>query len=528
MVTDRIFAGIPYKARQMAKTVPGYRWHDDLKQWSWPESQRDKVETMLAGIDGKARGNSQDKSFDLPDNMLDVSGVVLDYTFKRKPWPHQINGLKAIVKYRQVGLWWEMGVGKTKVVIDAVRCLSRSGQVGRALIVAPKSVLENWSAEIFAETGLTSQVAKGCKNKVKKLLTNPETLFTIVNYERLLGLDAIGDYDFVCLDESQKVKNHKAKITKMILKTFSEKDIYKVCLSGTPISQDIGDIWSQMQFLNPSILSERSYYGFAGRYLVMGGYGNYQVVGVRNQDQLRKMICTRSSALRKESCHDLPDKIYQRRYLDMPDAVEAQYKQMYDNLMLELSDYEVVTASAAIVKILRLQEITSGHYLENQADNTKLSELVDIIKEQRKPAIVWVKYIKSLEIIRAALEQYGVKCSVYWGGLSADEREIEKQKFDAGKTDVFIGQVRTGGLGISLVRASLVIYYENEYSLMARRQSEDRAHRPGQKNNVVYIDLLYHKSIDLLVLKALKEKQDGALYLINSFKRGSYETNMAE
>jgi SNF2 family DNA or RNA helicase len=201
--------------------------------------------------------------------------------------------------------------------------------------------------------------------------------------------------------------------------------------------------------------------------------------------------------------------------------MRAQYKAMERDLMIELQNDKTITATIALTKILRLQEITAGRYLDIK-NNEKINELYDILEENGdKNIIIWCRFKGSIKAISAALSEKEISHCIM-DGDTVNRQEIIDD-FQAGKYRVFVGQIRTGGIGITLTKSDLTVYYENTFSLEDRLQSEARNHRIGQKNNVLYIDLVYKDSIDEIVLMSISKKQDVAYTVVSCFKGGEYK-----
>jgi len=345
-----------------------------------------------------------------------------------------------------------------------------------------------------------------------------QSFFHIINYEKLINTRVTAEliknqYDMVVLDESSRIKNHQAKRTKAIIKTFRDVK-YKYIMSGTPVTQGPIDIYSQYEFLNPAYLGFKNYYAFRGYHCEMGGYGNYQITGYRDIETLKRKIAAHSIQLKKEDCLDLPEKIYERRILEMTPEIMTQYKCMKDELYAEIGNDEALTASIVLTKIIRLQQITSGAYVEK---NPKLDELVEIIQEDTsRQVIVWCRFIPSIKVIEKKMQELNIQYSVLHGEI--DDRQGQINRFQAGETRVFIGQIQTGGVGVNITAGNIVVYFENTFSLEDRLQSEARAHRYGQRRNVTYIDIVYKGTIDMIVYEAIKNKQDLAKTLVSCFK----------
>ena len=182
-----------------------------------------------------------------------------------------------------------------------------------------------------------------------------------------------------------------------------------------------------------------------------------------------------------------------------------------------LDNGELATTASVLTQIMRLQQICCGFLTPDDGEtqevpHNRLNELMDIAEEVQGKVIIWATYTHDILGIRGALaKKYGddsVAC--YYGNTPQDERQDIVEKFQDPENPLrfFVGQPRTGGYGITLTAASTVVYYSNSYDLEIRIQSEDRAHRIGQKKSVTYIDLVSPKTIDEKILGALKAKID--------------------
>jgi SNF2 family DNA or RNA helicase len=233
-------------------------------------------------------------------------------------------------------------------------------------------------------------------------------------------------------------------------------------------------------------------------------------------DELSYKLESFSYRILKKDCLDLPDKLYIKRSVELTDEQAVAYKQMKDNAVTLLEkDGGMVTAQNVLTQMLRLQQICSGFIktddgqIEKLSTN-KLTELLTVLEEVTGKVIIWAVYVEDLRMIQEALaKQYGAESvAVYAGKTHPEERQVivlEFQNPDS-KLRFFVGQSRTGGYGLTLTEASTVIYYANSFDLEVRIQSEDRAHRIGQKNNVTYIDLVTENTVEEKVLKALRNK----------------------
>jgi SNF2 family DNA or RNA helicase len=243
-------------------------------------------------------------------------------------------------------------------------------------------------------------------------------------------------------------------------------------------------------------------------------------------EELQTKVAKYSYRVLKKDCLDLPEKLYQRRYFELSDEQQRLYKQIVEDLRIDFANGETVTMSK-LTAVLRLQQITSG-FIPN-ADGS-LMEICDIDKNPRIQAlaeeleevtgkvIIWARFTQDIKNILAFLNQtYGPQCAVaYYGAVDDDTRSANVKAFQENpNVRFFIGNQQAGGTGLTLTAASMVIYYSNDFNLENRLQSEDRAHRIGQKNNVTYVDIEAIGSVDTRIINALRTKKDVASLITN-------------
>jgi len=244
----------------------------------------------------------------------------------------------------------------------------------------------------------------------------------------------------------------------------------------------------------------------------------------RNLDKLSSLIAPHSFRVLKSECLDLPEKIYKTLTFELTPTQKEVYKKAEEECRLVFENQE--TPFTQLVAVTKLAQITSGYYIHPLAEepvridgeNPKLELLVERVKkivEDGEKLIVWARYRVEIEDIVLALEKAGIPCVEYHGGIGKADRTDAIDRFQEGDAKVFVGNQQAGGTGITLVAAGYVIYYSNDFSLRNRLQSEDRAHRIGQKKNVVYINLVGEKTIDEAVVGALMNKKDVADTIID-------------
>ena len=466
----------------------------------------------------------------------------VNYKFKMKPFNHQKDALEFGWDRPEFGLFMEMGTGKSKVLLDNIGMLYQDRQIDFALVLAPKGVYRNWVSKEIPE-----HMSDDVKHRVIRWVSGPNkkqaeemrsvqddfdglTIF-VMNVEAFSSLKgqkagtwmarALGHNGLIAIDESTTIKNHKAKRSKALMKIAAGFK-YRRLLTGSPVTKSPMDIYSQCEFLRPGLLGHESYYSFQGRYAIvqrrtMGHTAFQQIIGFRNLDELTKRIDMFSFRVLKKDCLDLPDKIYTARYVGMTKEQLNMYEQIRRHAMVLLENGEMATAPAVITQMLRLQQIMSGHLKTDEGEmlyfpSKRMDALEEIINEHDGKAIIWSRFRHDIIGMTEMLnKKFGEgSAAAYFGDTSDDDRNDIVTNFQNPNHPLkyFVGNPATAGYGLTLTEANLVVYYANDFNLETRIQSEDRAHRIGQKNNVTYIDLICEGSIDEQIVKALRAKID--------------------
>jgi len=468
--------------------------------------------------------------------------MTVKYNFKLKPFDHQLDALRNGVHRKEYGYFMEMGTGKSKVLIDNLGMLFLDGQINFALVLAPKGVYRNWVAKEIPEHmsddiphRVIRWVASANKKQTEEMRSVKDnfaglTIFVmnVESFSTKKGQTAgewmartFGNYGLIAIDESTTIKNHKAKRTKALLKIASQFK-YRRLLTGSPITKSPLDIYSQTEFLRPGLMGHESFYTFQGRYAVlqrrsMGAKSFQQIVGYKNLDELTEKIDTFSYRVLKKDCLDLPDKVYTARYVTLTDEQFRMYSLLQQQAMLLFEDGEIVSAPAVITQMLRIQQVLSGHLKTDDGEmkyfpSRRMDALKEILEEHDGKVIIWSRFrYDIIQITQMLNKEFGEgSAAAYYGDTTDDERQaiVEQFQIPGSRLRFFVGNPATAGYGLTLTEADLVIYYANDFNLETRIQSEDRAHRIGQKNNVTYIDLVSEGTIDEKIVEALRNKID--------------------
>jgi len=450
-----------------------------------------------------------------------------DFTYKTKPFEHQRNALKAGANATVFAYFMQMGTGKTKVTIDNMSYLYLEIKIDTVVVVAPNSVYQNWLQELDMHCSVpyktyTHKVDKKFMYKDNFLnyyLINVEAFSHVKGYkliEKLIGQRGIKMA--MVIDEATSIKNRTATRTKNLCK-LSKAIKYKRILTGSPVTKSPLDLFSQCQFLKQGLLGHASFYTFQARYAILqqlslpGQRSTMIPVGTQNIEELEQKLKEFSFRVTKDECMDLPDKIYQKRNIMLTTEQLHYYTQLKEHSRAILLD-DMVSYNNKLTEIIKLQQVCNGFVKTDSGEiinlnDAKMKELFQVLDEHEGKVILWSSFVYNIETIIEKLQtKFGKESTVaIYGAVSVDDRKENVHKFQTDpKVKFFVGNPVTGGYGLNLTKATLVIYYNNSFNLEVRTQSEDRAHRHGQEKEVTYVDLIAKGTIDEFVVKSLKNK----------------------
>lgn len=439
------------------------------------------------------------------------------------------------------GFLFEMGCGKTLTAIAVAGAAYEMGAIEKVLIVAPTSVCSVWPKEFddYATFKYKVNVMLGEKKQRLKELESLKAFpfrclkVAVINYESTWRdgiFESLVDWkpDLIIADESQRIKTPDANQSKA-MHQLGDIAKYKLILSGTPVQNNAMDIFSQYRFLDSTVFG-RNFYAFRNRYAIMGGFSNKQVVGYKDLDKLIQKEHSIAYRVTKDEALDLPEQTFLTRYIRMDTKDKNLYDQIRKNSFAELEDGGQVSAPTVLTKLLRLQQFTGGFI---QADESLKPELVfkgklnaledildDYVIDAGKKLVVFCRFRPEIDLIQKLLNKKKIKYASIYGDIKIDDRgDIVKDFQNNPKTMVFLAQIDTAGLGITLTAADTCVYYSVNFNYAAYSQSLARIHRIGQKNACTYIHLVVEKTIDEKVLKALAKKEDLAKSVVDDWRQ---------
>lgn len=479
------------------------------------------------------------------------------YRYKTTPFAHQDKVFKHSRDRKAFALLMEQGTGKSKVIIDTAAYLWGLGRINTLVILAPNGVHVNWAVNelpTHLPDYVDNHTAVWTSNHTKKQTAQLEKLFNPGVHLRILcmnveALSSKRGTEFLtkvlrstnallAIDESTTIKNPSAIRTKAVLRLGKMADFRRIA-TGTPVTRDPFDLFSQMNFLDEDILEMPSFVAFKSRYAKLldasspliakimrsGARFMPQIVEqdplgrpvYQNLDELSDKIKEHSFRILKKDCLDLPDKVYARRYYEMEPEQARVYQAMKTKLKADWKD-ATATALNKLTMVMRLQQIVSGYYSADEevglrrmfepGKNPKIEALKVLLHEIDGSVIIWCRFIDEMEDIYNELSPIAT-CALHHGGVTDKDRTEARRAFQAGEVQYLIAN-KSMSRGHTLTTATAVIYYSNEFDLEIRLQSEDRPHRIGLDHKVTYYDMECMGTVDTGVISNLRGKKDVA------------------
>ena len=540
---------------QRLKNISGLRWNRTTRCMVGPVSLNlldglARYYKLPADMETKRQRLGKTRREIDAERLAEDQAPLLPYPVKANLYKHQIRGanmalrafgaLDAKTPGGGFGELFEMGCGKTLTTIAVAGALYNLGKIDRVLVVAPTSVCSVWPHDLnqFATFPWEARVLLGDKKKRLKALNELENWpfkalrIAVINYESTHRdgiFEALATYkpDLIVCDESQRIKNPSAAQSKALHK-LGDAAPFRMILSGTPVQNNAVDLYSQYRFLDPAIYGA-NFYAFKNRYCIMGGYGQHQIVGYRNMDELVEKEHSVAYRVTKEECLDLPQQTFINRYVQFTDAEQAIYEQLRKSSFLELETGENVTATTILTMYLRLMQLTGGFLTADestrpkQVNTAKLDALADIVDDYvvdaGKKLVIFARFRAEIAAIENLLRLRKIQYGSIYGDVPMEERGKIVEDFQANPdTKVFVAQIQTAGLGITLHAASTAVFYSYDYNYANYAQALARIHRIGQRLPVTYIHLVVDGSIDEKILAALENKEDMAKTVVDSWR----------
>ena len=526
----------PYSFKDQAKAIPTAKWVSEDKAWRYlnrpevaaafqPYIESGVVKPSAAALEALKTS----RTAQLQQNKAAAIKGIKDPKVKlsirgQTPYSHQKKAFSIAITLDQAALIMEQGTGKTLPAIAAIGYRHKTDNVHKVLVICPSTVSTVWEAELEKianfDYELLNLVDLKTEKRAKLLRESKHSLqIAVINYEsswREIDLLLKWGPDMVILDESQKVKHGRKKQSKGVHK-LGDTVRFKLILTGTPVTQGPLDIWSQYRFLNPNIFG-RKFISFRERYAIMGGFEGHKVLGYRNLDELTERVYSIAYRVTRAEALDLPPTIDQDLKITLSKEAQKLYEKMEQDFVIGFANGEFATAPIILTQLLRLQQITGGFITTEKGtsvkiDSAKLTAVRELLEDlpNDKKVVIFARFIPEVTALMEVTKELGIKAVKLTGEVDNRERgNIIKQFQTDSSIRVFIAQIQTGGLGITLTAGSVGIFYSTTFSFSDYEQAKARMHRIGQHNPVTYIHLVTGGTIDEEIIQALRDKEEMA------------------
>ena len=431
--------------------------------------------------------------------------------------PYQVEGIKWLYNIEKTGfggiLADEMGLGKSLQTICFLKELLKEDNNYKFLIVAPTSLAYNWEEEFkkFAPS-LKYKVLVGNKSKRNNLENDLDiniyiTTYGLLKEDRDFYLDK--EFKVMVIDEAQNIKNSKTEITKVVKSIKAET---KIALTGTPIENSLTELWCIFDFIMPGFLNSQK--NFESRYKI------------NNIDDDKEKLDTLANLInpfilrrkKKDVLEFLPDKIENKIYVDLGEEQKKIYVSELNKVNKEMEEI-LQTDGISKARFMILQLLTKLRqicidpgivYDDYKGGSTKLDEFVKIVKESisnNHKILVFTSFKTALNIAKKRLDEEKITSYVIDGSVSSKKRIDLVKSFNEDKTNVFFIMLKSGGTGLNLTGADIVIHLDLWWNPQAENQATDRAHRIGQKNVVEVIKIITKGTIEEKILELQEKKK---------------------
>lgn len=487
------------KKIKMLKWLGG-RWTSKSKTWSLPNKHifRECLDVVFPRW--REKKNDQKPILEIPSYLMS----------------HQKEGLKKAHLFDRFGFFYGCGTGKTLIGIEIHKMVA-----GKTLVVCPRALINNaWIDDMrkFAAQIPYLDAHKTRKKKHFQQLVKDSSV-VIINFESFRSISKIlekAGFDVLLIDESSKIKNPGAKITKA-LTNFAD-DIKRVYLfSGTPAPNTPEEYFSQMRVLDPKIFGTS-----AGKFKATWFYTPANDLFKsellpRKKDLFFKRIARCSEVVTKEDALDLPDRTYIDRKFELSNAEIAAYRTMTDSLYILVKEKRIATTTK-LTQVMKLRQITAGSIIDEEkvvhkVGSSKLEALRDLLEEiGNEQAVIWTQFkFEAKEIEEMISKKLKRSCAFCNGFVNSKKQDEAILDFDDKKIQFLIAHPKTIAHGVTLIGCYISIDFSLSYSYEDFAQKNDRIHRKGQRKPCIYYTLKAcvdgKPTIDDVVHKAVARKK---------------------
>lgn len=433
---------------------------------------------------------------------------------------YQVTGVKWLYTLAKTGfggiLADEMGLGKTIQVIYYIKQMLKDNENNKFLIVVPTSLAYNWDHEFDSfGSNIKRKICVGNKDKRIKMLRNLNDTNVIITTYGLLREDEELynnlNFNTMVIDEAQNIKNNMAGITKVVKKVNAET---KFALTGTPLENSILELWSIFDFIMPGYLASLT--KFQSKYKIKDFDEDSEILIKGLSKQINPFILRRK---KQDVVKELPDKLINDIYIELKDEQKKLYVAELERVKEEMEKI-IETEGMNKARFLILQLLTKLRQIcidpsivyDNYKDGSnKLEQLESIVNEYIKnnhKILIFSSFKTALNIVKEKLNKAKIKTYMIDGSVPAKDRIEMVDNFNNNDdVKVFLIMLKSGGTGLNLATADVVIHLDLWWNPQAENQATDRAHRIGQKNTVEVIHLITKGTIEEKILELQNKKR---------------------
>ena len=519
-------------------------WNKDTKEWELPLSC---LETLVDKL------HNYEININADENVFETTkpGLPEGFEYKTKPFEHQIEGVLYGLSHNKWLLGDEQGLGKTKEVIDiAIAKKMQKGYQHCLVICGVNGLKWNWANEVETHSNEKAWILGQRVNKKGKtvigsnqdkyndllevlhktdapindcyfIITNIESLrykldtgatetdrygkeqkvYTYPITEILSELCYQNQIQMVAFDELHKCKNVSSEQGKQLLDIKAET---MIGMSGTPLMNQPMDLYVVLKWLG---YENHSFYSFKNHYCEFGGYGDYEIVGYKNLDELQKKLDSIMLRRRKEDVLDLPEKIYIDEYVEMTPKQAQIYKEVTMDIQANID--QIKAANNPLAEMIRLRQATGytgilSSTITESAKLDRMEELVEDAVENGRQVVIFSNWTQITSVICDRLGKYSV--GVITGDTKDEDRQALVNAFQENKLNVMVGTIGAMGTGITLTAGTVEIFLDEPWNKANKEQAEDRCHRIGQNSNLTIYTLLTKGTIDERIHQIVERK----------------------
>lgn len=478
----------------------------------------------------------------LPTQQDTVRDVPTSYKPAR-PYKGHIPKVLGLCSFRRnYAFLLEVGLFKTAISVHNAGILHLAKKVNGVLVVAPSGVHTQWANEIGKDldksikfhtnvwAGKKIDARLMAKKGLNFLTINIDAVRTENGYatcEEFLKLHK--GQSMIIIDESHLIKTHTADRTRAAIKLGSMAT-YRRIATGTPMTNNLEDFFSQFFFLDPDILGQRYMTSFRARYCVLRTWGQgknkrTEVVGIKNVEEFYRLIAPHSFRLTRLEAGAVMPLNVPRLYVT-GDKVAKHYRSLRDTFLTQLDNGDIVDAKHGGVAVMRLQQILCGYLPTEDGgyeifSDERIDILMDMVRQISGPILIWSRFVKCIERIIERLEKtYGKgSATQYFGAVKEADRERNKTNWLAGKHRFFVANPATAGTGLNLQgECTAAIYYSQSYNALERWQADGRINREGAKGRVTFFDITASGTVDVAIARAISNKDKTARLTLDDIR----------